>query len=409
MYNTVTKCRACNGTDLIEILDLGTQPPANSFVTADTVAPVFPLNLLLCRTCFLGQLGVVVDPTFLYKHYIYTMGTTNTIREYVTKFAEWCDNITTKSTGNVLDIACNTGEQLDAFKELGWTTYGVDPAENLTPIAREKGHAVVTNFWGVEAIRALPANTKFDVITAQNVFAHVDDIHGFLNACQLVMHEKSVLYIQTSQSEMFVRNEFDTIYHEHLSFFNTLAMYNAASRAGMVLENVFKTSIHGSSYIFCLSLNGGVHPSSNTEGVLEFERATGLYLIDTYYDFAKRAKKVTTDLAQFVEMVRASGKKVIGFGAAAKGMTVLNYGKITLDYIVDENPLKQNLFASAQRIPVYAPEVLYNEPTEVVIVPLAWNFYDEIIDKVSINRNFSDSFISYFPHFRVLTTQDYHA
>lgn len=405
MYKTITKCRACDSGNLMPYLNLHDQPPANSFHPKDVEPEKFPLELVLCRSCYHSQLSVVVDPEFLYKHYLYVTGTSNTIKDYARYFADLVyAHVRNAHDGNipskfVLDIACNDGTQLDAFKQKGWVTFGVEPATNIYITAQDKGHTVVNAFWGDDALRAL-GRTQFDAITAQNVFAHVDDALAFLRTCQSVMHDKSILFIQTSQSEMFLQNEFDTAYHEHLSFFNVNSMKTLAERAGMVLENVFKTNIHGTSYVFCLTLNGDVMPLQNVEEVLRIESLLGLYTEQTYMDFASNARRCVTTLRQCVDEARKDGYKVIGFGAAAKGMTVLNFGKVELDYIVDDSPLKQHLYTAGMNIPVYPTETLYTEPDAVVIVPLAWNFSDEIVAKIKRRRNQSDILVTYFPSLR---------
>lgn len=372
---------------------------------------MFPLQLMLCRNCYLSQLSVVVDPDILFKHYLYVSGTSQTLRDYFDVFAKLVTQYHETAVGAVkperyaLDIACNDGSQLDAFKALGWHTWGVDPAENIVPTAVMKGHDVVTDFWGDSALLRIPKHIQFDVITAQNVFAHTDDILSFLKTCQSVMHSKSLLFIQTSQSEMFLQNEFDTAYHEHLSFFNTLAMYNVVARANMVLESVFKTNIHGTSYVFVISLDGGVLPNSNVEEALKAERALGLYDENTYFQFAENANRVVTDLRNYIHKAKAEGKKVVGYGAAAKGMTVLNFGKIELDYIVDDNPLKQGLLTPGLNIPVHSSSKLFVEPEDVVIVPLAWNFFDEIRRRITAHRpTKNDTYVRYFPSLKVDTS-----
>lgn len=404
MFTKITSCRACGNAQLLPYLDLNAQPPANSFHAPDVTLPVFPLELVLCRNCFLSQLSVIVDPDILFKHYLYVSGTSQTLRDYFDWFAKLTTEISQKATGlqpanrYVLDIACNDGSQLDAFKSLGWDTWGVDPAENVVPTALRKGHNVVTAFWGDHALTYIPKHVQFDIITAQNVFAHTDDILSFLKACQPVMHKKSLLFIQTSQSEMFMQNEFDTAYHEHLSFFNTLSMYNVLARAGMVLENVFKTNIHGTSYVFVISLDGNVMENSNVEEALKAERAIGLYDESTYFQFAQNAHRVVSDLRNYIRQAKGDGKTVVGYGAAAKGMTVLNFGKIELDYIVDDNPMKQGLLTPGMNIPVYASTKLFTEPDDVVIIPLAWNFYTEIRGRIQAHRpTKNDIYVSYFP------------
>jgi 2-polyprenyl-3-methyl-5-hydroxy-6-metoxy-1,4-benzoquinol methylase len=408
MYKEITECRACGCDDLEMVLDLGTQPLANSYHKPEETLPEFPLALNVCRQCFHAQLSVVVNPDQLFRHYLYVSGTTQTLRDYFDWFAQFATmrfGDPEVQNGSVLDIACNDGSQLDSFRAMGWQTYGVDPARNLVPIAQQKMHKVLCGYWNMDTAGDLPAS--FDIITAQNVFAHTHDILGFLEACKSVMHENSLLYIQTSQANMILNGEFDTIYHEHLSFFNSLSMMHIVNRAGLHLNNVFKTDIHGTSYVFEISLDP--HEGNLSEILLE-ERDKGLYDIDTYREFAKKANTCVTELGQFVNMLRKQGATVIGYGAAAKGMTVLNFGKIKLDYIIDDNPLKQDRLTPGMNIPIYSSDKLNELDGLTLIVPLAWNFYNEIKNRVKTQLGSKDElppkllpfentmmFVRYFP------------
>jgi hypothetical protein len=251
------------------------------------------------------------------------------------------------------------------------------------------------DFWAVETAKKLP---KFDLITAQNVFAHTADVDEFLQACIEVMHDRTILVIQTSQAEMFEHNEFDTIYHEHISFFSTASMQALIHRNGLYLNHVYKTAIHGTSYMFEI----GKLPNI-TESVQQFLLAEQpRYQRDFYQQYADQAMHCLTQLKQYLAQAKSQGLQIVGYGAAAKGMTVINAGQLELDYIVDDNPLKHGLLCPGSNIPVYSPEVLKNESSALVIVPLAWNFYSEIVQRCRKLRPRSlDRFIRYFPELTI--------
>lgn len=401
-YTRVTACRCCGSTKLKEYLDLTDQPLANSYHKEGEELPIFPLAAMYCTKCSHSQLSIVVDPDTMFRHYLYVSGTSQTLRDYFDFFAEFTRDIFSSVHGvtplNVLDIACNDGSQLDSYKKLGLTTVGVDPALNIVPLAEAKGHCVIGTYWDDACARGLLSGNwgPFNLITAQNVFAHTHDVRAFLEACKKVMNDDSLLFIQTSQAEMFERNEFDTMYHEHLSFFNVRSMQTLVERAGMVLDGVHKTNIHGTSYVFVISKNG-IYKSNTVTNEYELERLNGLYSFEKYKKFANNAKTCTEDFKKAVEAYRSQGEVVVGYGAAAKGMTVLNFGDIQLDYIIDDNPLKQGLLTPGTNIPIYGREKLVEDTRSKVYVPLAWNFFDEIAKNINAITGTPNKFIRYFP------------
>ena len=391
MYKRLDACLCCGNNKLFTVLDLDTQPLANSFRAAnsDPLAS-YELKLMGCDQCWHTQLSIAVDPSELFRHYLYVSGTSITLKEYFDWFASTY-HLPEVEKPRVLDIACNDGTQLESFKVLGWDTWGVDPAENLHPTSVSKGHTVRCAFWNSNIAQTLP---KFDLITAQNVFAHTADIDEFLTACKKVMKRDGLLVIQTSQATMFDRNEFDTIYHEHISFFSTRSMEAIARRHKLQLNKVYTTDIHGTSYVFELS-----KLYSDTRAVREqLDKELHRYNRSFYDSYRNNALGCLADLGKYVDRQRAQGFKIIGYGAAAKGMTVINAGRLKLDYIVDDNPLKQNLLCPGSDIPVYSSQKLATEENNVVIIPLAWNFFDEIKTKAkSLRSGFTDTYVRYFP------------
>ncbi len=228
-FTVLDSCLACASAGLTKLLDLNTQPLANSYHQIGESLPEFPLGVNLCTRCFHVQQFVAVNPDLMFKDYLYVSGTSTTLLEYFDWFAKRLDEKYGAGFGvqkSVLDIACNDGTQLAAFKKYGWDIYGVDPAENLLERSRAVGGTIVCDYWNLETAQAM--GKKFDVLVAQNVFAHVGDPFGFLEACKKAMHEGSKLHIQTSQADMFAHGQFDTIYHEHISFFSARSMRTLA-------------------------------------------------------------------------------------------------------------------------------------------------------------------------------------
>lgn len=391
----LTECLCCGNKNLKLVLDLGEQPLANSYVS-DPEDPEYtaPLQLNLCTNCTHLQLSHAVNPDLLFKNYLYVSGTSQTLREYFDWFARETLNYFSEPPKTVLDIACNDGSQLNSYKSLGLETYGIDPATNLHAIS-SANHSVICDYFTAKYVQEYAG--KIDIITAQNVFAHNSYPLEFLEQCRDIMHDSSVLFIQTSQADMVKNNEFDTIYHEHLSFFNTASMDALASRAKLNLIDVRKTPIHGNSYVFVFTKNSGNRDL--VEQQLRIERDEGLSDLQTYHRYAEKCQQAVADLDKAITTYRGLGYVVVGYGAAAKGMTLLNFGNLYLDFIIDDNPLKQGLFTPGTHIPIESIDMLDQcDDLNVVFVPLAWNFFDEIKRKIKAKRDRTDdAFIRYFP------------
>lgn len=393
------ECLCCGSKNLSMTLDLGVQPMANSFlVNEDDEELTFPLVLNLCRDCFHLQLSHAVNPDLLFKNYLYVSGTSQTLRDYFDWFANETLSYFSEKPKSVLDIACNDGSQLNSFKALGLKTYGIDPATNLHELS-SKEHEVICDYFKQDHVAHYM--NRVDIVTAQNVFAHNDYPLDFLKQCKAIMHDKSVLFIQTSQADMVRNNEFDTIYHEHLSFFCANSMNELARRAGLHLIDIRKTPIHGNSYMFVFSKHPG--DTSKVDAFLKEERDAGLNTPATYVEYARKAQKAVDDLKETIYAYRAEGFVVAGYGAAAKGMTLVNFANIHLDFIIDDNPLKQGRFTPGTHDPVVSIDMLDEcKDLNVAFVPLAWNFFDEIKRKIKAKRdNADDVFIRYFPSIKV--------
>ena len=395
-YKVLTECLCCSSGTLVPILDLGEQPLANSYHKGERL-PSYTLALNVCGNCFHAQQAVAVRPDLMFKEYAYVSGTSQTLREYFDWFAkevgERYGAPTSDSPKKVLDIACNDGTQLASFMKEGWQAFGVDPAENLIECSRATGATVVCDYWNKKSVALF--GTKFDILVAQNVFAHVADPFGFLLACKEVMEPHSKLLIQTSQAEMIARGEFDTIYHEHISFFSANSMQTLAHRAGLILEDIFITPVHGGSYVFVLGFDAS---GEKAHARLEYERLEGRYDLAFFNKFAEVAKKSMGELRDKVADYATEGRAVVGFGAAAKGNTMLNFAQLPLEYIVDENPLKQGRYTPGMNILIVPLGRLRDEKRPLAIIVLAWNFLDEIYKKVKdVRPEAKDVFVTYFP------------
>lgn len=403
------ECLACGSTDLKMTLDLNLQPLANSFrKDRSEFLEMFPLAINRCEKCFHVQLTHAVDPDLMFKDYLYVSGTSQTMMEHFEWFAnyskEYYESMSKHYLSSVLDIGCNDGSQLKYFISDTVYTHGVDPAENLAATSRADGHDIYVGYFGKDFIAYYGG--VYDIIIAQNVFAHNYDPLEFLNNAKFCMMDDSLLFIQTSQADMILNNEFDTIYHEHISFYNINSMNELCKRAGLHLIDVTKCPLHGNSYIFVISkVNKRPH---NVQNLIDMERKASLLTDSTYEKYTTKCNQVVSDLRWAIKEAQRDGYKIIGYGAAAKGMTLLNFAELSfneIDYIIDDNPLKQGRFTPGSSIPIVSSDVLNTlGPNEkVMFIPLAWNFFSEISKKIRSKRdNKNDRFMKYFPSVTVL-------
>jgi hypothetical protein len=377
-YTLITKCLVCEN-ELKLVLDLGMQPLANDYKRYGETGKKYPLSLQKCIKCHHNQINCKVNPKVLFENYIYKSGTSNTGREYFKNFAE---SVTDDSVKRVLDIAANDGSQLNAFAS-NIITVGVDPAKNICQLV-DKRHDIFCGFFDTVVTNTLKAKyNTFDVIIAQNVFAHIDYPKKFLELCSELMDDNSRLFIQVSQANMIQNKEMDTIYMEHLSFFNSSSIHTLVSCTKLNLVNIDVVDIHGGSYLFELSLD---HTrNGNAKSVLDADISSGLYNDKTISEYTKTCQQFKNELKVKVKNIKDRGFTLIGFGSTAKSNTMLNYCELDnniISVIIDENELKQGLFTPGTSIEIVGLKYLESLTNKHLIIVLAWNFYDEIYSKI---------------------------
>jgi len=403
-YQRVSVCRCCGSKDLGLVLDLGKLPLANSYTKEPEELPVFPLELMVCRNCFHNQLSVVVDPDLMFRHYLYVSGTSRTLRAHFAGMAREALEWVSPRPRRVLDIACNDGTLLEAFRNRGCAVRGIDPARNLVAMAAGKGLEVVEGYWPEARAQVGGA---FDLITAANVLGHVADPAAFLQAALDCLTPQGAVIVEFPYcSEMLLRGEWDTIYHEHLSYFLASPLLALVERLGASVTHVRCVPIHGGSLRLAVERGPGRH----CLGILSLakgERDAGVLDPLTHAVFARQVETTCTELGELVRDLAQAGRRVIGYGASAKGNTLLNRCPLPLAYIVDDNPLKHGYLTPGQQVPIRAPEEVLREGPGLHVLLLAWNFAAEIVSNLRTWRpGRGDRVIHFIPCVRCHAVED---
>lgn len=382
------ECRICRSTNLIKFLELGETPLANSFLKSKDEFQSelsFPLDVYFCQQCSLVQLLDVIHPEVLFRNYIYVTGTSETIARHNQEYSRTVVNtLKMDSHDLVIEIASNDGSLLTCFKELGVKTLGIEPAINIAEIARSRGIETVTEFFNHQTARNIKATYgTAKAVIANNVLAHVDETRDFMSGCKELISPEGMVIIEVPYLRDFLeRLEYDTVYHEHLCYFSVTTLMRLCESVGLSLVKIEHKPVHGGS----LRMYAGhqEYYPKHGEAVLKMvaeERQAGLTNIDRYHKFARDVQHTKTLLLQLLDELKSQGKSIAGYGAPAKGNTLLNYCGIStqyLDFTVDKNPMKVGLFTPGTHIPVLpVSELLERQPDYVLI--LAWNFAEEIM------------------------------
>jgi SAM-dependent methyltransferase len=386
-YKKLETCLCCGSSKIRKFIDLGSQALVNNLLDdkGDNFLE-FPLEVNYCESCWHSQLSVSVNPSILFKDYYYVTGTSKTMQKYCEELSNIIYNRVDKKEVKILDIASNDGTFLSKFKKFSWDLFGVDPAKNLKKVCESKGIKTFVNFFGAEKI---DFKTKFDVITALNVFAHVNDPINFLKECKKNLKQDGLIVIQTSHRDMVEKRQFDTAYHEHVSFFSVNSMKTVCRNSGLFLNDLFLPSIHGDSYVFFISNDPS--ESINLKKRIKHENKVGRYSKNLYKTFQNDIEKVSLRLKN-----KLINKKFIAFGAAAKGIVSLQALNLNPEIVIDENPLKVNKIIPKKNIPIVTIQQLesYKEPLDILILP--WNFEKEIKEKIINIRGNMDNIFTIF-------------
>lgn len=405
-------CRYCDSRLQKPFLDLGTMALANSFLTREQLKEeefICPLSLVWCRVCGLVQLTHVVPPELMFSNYLYVSSTTETFRKHFADYAKRVREIARQKgkTNLAVDIGSNDGLFLSCYQREGFQAVGIEPACNLSQEANQKGLTTYNDYFGEGVVQKILRDFgPAIVISANNVFAHIDDIHEVCKNVLHLLHPEGIFvlefpYLVTMVKELL----FDMIYHEHLSYIAVRPLSRLLSQFDLELFAIDQVATHGGSLrTFIRRKNGKGPPSREVSNFLSVEEEKGYNTIFVYQEFAKRIYHVREELIRFVREIKSEGKSLSGYGAPAKGNTLINFcgfNASQIDYIVDDNPLKQNLFTPGSRIPVVPIQHLFKNPTDYIIL-FAWNFSEEIIKKLHPLKQKGVNFILPLPQPKIL-------
>jgi len=382
-------CRLCGGRRLTPVLELTPTPPANAFVDAARLSEpqqAYPLDVFFCEDCAHVQLLDVVDPELLFADYVYVSGTSPVFVEHFRAYAEAIANTYAPQSPNglVLDIGSNDGTLLSQFKALGFPVLGVDPAREIAARATAAGIETLPAFFSHYLARTLRQERgTAQIITANNVFAHADDLVGITEGIRTLLADGAIFVFEVSYLvDVFEKTLFDTIYHEHLAYHSVKPLQRFFQTQGMELIATERVGSHGGSLRGVAQLKGGPHRvTPSVQALIAREEELGLDRAETLQAFSDKIGRVKAELIALLRDLKSAGGTIAGFGAPAKATTLMYHfgiGPDVIDFIVDDSPLKQGLYSPGMHIPVLPSEAIFSKKPDAVVI-LAWNFAEPIM------------------------------
>jgi SAM-dependent methyltransferase len=406
------KCRHCQTELTLPLIDLGTSPPSNSYVTNKTIhgpEKYFPLRVLVCNQCWLVQTEDYAGAEELFDaDYAYFSSFSSTWLKHAEKYiVDMAERFKLDANSHIVEVAANDGYLLQYAKARGIPCLGVEPTKSTADAARAKGIEIVEEFFGVKLAEKLVAQGKqADLTAANNVLAHVPDINDFVTGFATLLKPAGVSTFEFPHLlRMVTENQFDTIYHEHYSYLSLTAVKHIFEANGLSVFDVEELPTHGGSLrVYAQRADVGKREiSPNIVTLLNLEISAGISTPDFYQGFQEKANKVKDNFVAFLIEAKNAGKTVAGYGAAAKGNTLLNYAGVRSDllpYVVDLNPAKQNKFLPGCRIPIVAEDHLkQSKPDYVIILP--WNLRAEVITQLAYIRDWGGQFVTAVPSLKI--------
>ncbi len=408
----MSSCRFCASPLEAVFADLGMSPLANSYLDREHVnrmEPFYPLRALVCSKCFLVQLEEFETPQAIFSDYAYFSSYSSSWLEHSRRYAEqMTDRLGLDGSSHVVEIASNDGYLLQFFHERQIPVLGIEPAANVAKIALQKGIPTLVEFFGVQTAQSLAEESAADLLLGNNVLAHVPDLNDFVAGMKLLLKPGGVITMEFPHlMRLMDDNQWDTIYHEHFSYFSFLTVSRVFAAHGLRLFDVEELPTHGGSLrIFGAHDEDTSKPESEAARELrERERAAGYEQLDTYLGYGRRVEQDKRQILSFLIDLKQQGLSIAGYGAPAKGNTLLNYcgvGTDFIDYTCDLNPHKQGQYLPGSHIPIRAPEAIREDRPDVVLI-LPWNLKDEIVEQLSFVGEWGGRFAARTPELKLLS------
>jgi SAM-dependent methyltransferase len=405
-------CRFCGAPLEAVFADLGMSPQANSYLSperANDMEPFYPLRALVCDNCFLVQLEEFETPEQMFSDYAYFSSYSSSWLEHSRRYsAEMIERLGLDESSTVVEIASNDGYLLQFFHERQIPVLGIEPAANVAEVAVQKDIPTLVEFFGERMARSLSSESTADLLVGNNVLAHVPDLNDFVAGMKVLLKPGGVITMEFPHlMRLIEKNQWDTIYHEHFSYFSFLTASRVFEAHGLRLFDVEELSTHGGSLrIYAAHAEDGEKTESEAARELrEGERAAGYERLETYLGYGRRVERDKRHVLSFLIDLKEQGLRVVAYGAPAKGNTLLNYcgvGRDFIDYTCDMNPHKQGHFLPGSHIPIRSPDVIGEDKPDVVLI-LPWNLKDEIVEQLSFIREWGGRFAARTPELTLLS------
>jgi 2-polyprenyl-3-methyl-5-hydroxy-6-metoxy-1,4-benzoquinol methylase len=396
-----TTCRFCAAPLSDVFADLGTSPLANSYVAAEKVnamEPFYPLRALVCGQCFLVQLEEFESPDHIFSDYAYFSSYSTSWLTHAERYTEeMIERLGLGPESHVVELASNDGYLLQFFHQRQISVLGIEPAANVAKVALQKGIPTLVEFFGAQTARSLAPESCADLLVGNNVLAHVPDLNDFVAGMKILLRPGGVITMEFPHLMSLInQNQWDTIYHEHFSYFSFLTVGRVFAAHGLRLFDVEELPTHGGSLrIFgCHADDADKEDTERATALRARERAAGFEDLSTYTSYGERVVADKRQILRFLIGLKEEGKGIVGYGAPAKGNTLLNYCGVRrdfIDYTCDLNPHKQGHFLPGSHIPIRAPEAIRDDQPDIVLI-LPWNLKDEIMEQLSFIREWGGRF-----------------
>jgi SAM-dependent methyltransferase len=407
-----TACRFCGSPVDAVFADLGMSPLANSYLPperANGMEPFYPLRALVCGKCFLVQLEEFETPERIFSDYAYFSSYSSSWLDHSRRYAEqMVGRLDLNGESHVVEIASNDGYLLQFFHDRQIPVLGIEPAANVAKVALQKGIPTLVEFFGRETARSLAVESAADLLLGNNVLAHVPDLNDFVAGMKILLKPGGVITMEFPHLMRLIEdNQWDTIYHEHFSYFSFLTVSRVFEAHGLRLFDVEELPTHGGSLRIygCHEEDSAKVQSDTARELSERERAAGYEQLETYLGYGRRVEADKRQILDFLIDLKQQGLRIVGYGAPAKGNTLLNYCGVRrdfIDYTCDLNPHKQGHFLPGSHIPIRSPEAIREDKPDVVLI-LPWNLKDEIVSQLSFVREWGGRFAARTPELTLLS------